>query len=128
MWGVVSWFFDSSNVVLGWLTFLDNFGRNFVIDESIEMLNALNVLWLRHLSDYLYFGRIRLQALVHQEMCHEGDFAHPQLHLVWIKDKASVFAPLKEILEAPIVVCGCFFIAFSSAIDEDINSDAQNTR
>ena len=60
-------------------------------------------------------------------MSHETDFAHPQLHLVCIKDNAAVLAPLKEILETPVAVCGCFFIGLSSAIDEDIICDAQNT-
>lgn len=79
----------------------DSFGRTLarqLTNLSIITLNALHVLWLRHLRDCLHFSRIRLQALVRQEMSQEIHFAHPQLHLASVKDNAVVFAPLKEIL------------------------------
>lgn len=77
-------------------------------DESVEALNALNILWLRHLRDRLYFCKITLQALVRQDMSSEIYFVHLQIHLVWIKDNATV-------------------ACFSSGIDEGVVRDAENT-
>ena len=42
---------------------------------------------------------------------------------MWVRDNAAVLEPAKEILYNPVMVCGCFFIGLSTAIDED----AQNT-
>ena len=68
-------------------------------------------LCLWHFCDGLYFGRIRLQALVRQKMSHKIYFTHPQFHLVWIKDNA-------------VMVCSGFFVGLSGAINEDIVRDA----